>query len=95
MPFAHHLSPRRLDSAFSAVFGCRIFVDSSNQDATVRRAKRLARKVRQFQPALACPWILLASSASLQIDTCGEKAGDTARIISIKSYTNHYISKTA
>lgn len=67
------LAPLRQDSASSAVSARRLSADSSNRGALERSAKRLARKVRQFQPAQACPWTLLAGSGFLQNDTWGKK----------------------
>ena len=67
------LAPLRQDLASFAVSACRLSADSSNRGALERSAKRLARKVRQFQPAQACPWTLRAGSGFLQNDTWEKK----------------------
>lgn len=69
---ADRLHPRLWDSVSCAVSACRISAGLSTPAWLGSSAKRLARKVRQFQPALACRGSQHAGSGSLQSDTWGK-----------------------
>lgn len=64
---------QRPGSASSAASERRLSADWSTRGGRESTAKRLARKVRQFQPAQACRGTQLAGSGFLQSDTWGKE----------------------